>query len=76
MGPICIPEKPRCYNPYMITKSRFAWGWLCGLLIADIVFPWYVLSGQARFAGAFLFWVVWIIIAIASMFVFFLRWRE
>jgi hypothetical protein len=60
----------------MITKSRFAGGWLCGLLIADIVFPWYVLSGQASFAGAFLFWVVWIIIAIASMFVFFLRWRE
>lgn len=49
---------------------------MCGLLIADIVFPWYVLSGQASFAGAFLFWVVWIIIAIASMFVFFLRWRE
>ncbi|MBN1152505.1 MAG: hypothetical protein JXA58_04775 [Dehalococcoidia bacterium] len=60
----------------MISRSKIAWGWLCGLLIVDIVFPWYVLSGQARFSGAFLFWVVWTTIAIVSMVFFFLRWRE
>jgi len=60
----------------MISRSKLAWGWLGGLLIADIVFPWYVLGSHARFTGAFLFWVVWTVVAIASMFVFFLRWRE
>jgi len=60
----------------MITKSKFVWGWLCLLLALDIVIPWYVLGGYARFTGAFLFWVVWTAIAIASMFVLFLRWRE
>lgn len=60
----------------MISKSKIAWLWLGGLLVADIVFPWYVLGGQPRFSGAFLFWVVWTLLAIASMFVFFLRWRE
>lgn len=60
----------------MITKSKLAWGWFGGLLIADIVFPWYVLGEQARFSGAFLFWVVWTAVAIVSMFVLFLRWRE
>lgn len=60
----------------MITKSRFVWAWLCALLVLDIVIPWYVLSGNARFTGAFLFWVAWTAVAIASMFVLFLRWRE
>jgi len=60
----------------MIAKRRFAWVWLVALLVADIVFPWYVLGGQAHFSGAFLFWVVWTAIAIASMFLLFLRWRE
>ena len=49
---------------------------MCGLLVADIVFPWYVLAGHARFTGAFLFWVIWTAVAVASMFVFFLRWRQ
>ena len=53
----------------MITKNRLAWGWLGVLLLADLVIPWYVLTGHARFAGAFLFWVVWTVVAIASMFV-------
>jgi len=59
-----------------MTKSKFAWVWLLGLIVADIVFPWYVLGAVPRFSGAFLFWVVWTLIAIVSMFVLFLRWRE
>ncbi len=57
-------------------KSRIAWSWLGLLLVVDIVVPWYLLSGQARFTGAFLFWVIWTAVAIVSMFVLFAGWRE
>ena len=60
----------------MTAIRRFAWVLFGGLLLADIVFPWYVLGDVARFSGAFLFWVVWTAVSIASMFVLFLRWRE
>jgi len=60
----------------MTAIRRFAWALFGGLLLADIVFPWYVLGGHAHFSGAFLFWVVWAAVSIASMFVLFLRWRE
>ncbi|TFH34569.1 MAG: hypothetical protein E4G93_05135 [Dehalococcoidia bacterium] len=60
----------------MITKRRLAWGWLGVLLLVDLIVPWYVLGGHPHFTGAFLFWVVWTAVAIVSMFVLFLRWRE
>ncbi len=60
----------------MVIKSWIVWGWLGFLLLIDILIPWYVLSGDARFAGAFLFWVIWTAVAVASMFFVFLRWRE
>lgn len=46
------------------------------LLLVDLIVPWYVLGGHPHFTGAFLFWVVWTAVAIVSMFVLFLRWRE
>ena len=60
----------------MRANGKIAWAWFGGLLVADVLFPWHVLGAQARFSGAFLFWVVWPAIAIMSMFVLFLRWRE
>lgn len=59
-----------------MTKSRVAWGWLAVLLALDLVVPWVLLGNEGRFLGAFLFWVVWMAVAIASMFLVLLRWRE
>ncbi len=60
----------------MVSKSRVAWAWLAFLVVVDLVFPWSVIGTTPRFTGPFLFWVVWTALAIASMFVLFLRWRE
>ena len=60
----------------MVSKSRIAWAWLAFLVGVDLVFPWGVVGATPRFAGAFLFWVVWTAVGVASMFVLFLRWRE
>jgi len=60
----------------MVSKSRIAWAWLVFLVAVDLGVPWGVIGATPRFAGPFLFWVVWTAVAIASMFVLFLRWRE
>jgi hypothetical protein len=60
----------------MVSKSRFAWAWLALLVVVDLLFPWGMVGATPHFSGAFLFWVLWTLIAIASMFVLFLRWRE
>ena len=49
---------------------------MAALLVLDIVVPWFLLGGEGRFLGAFMFWVVWTAVAIASMFILLLRWRE
>ena len=59
-----------------MTKSRVVWGGVAVLLALDLVVPWVLLDSQGRFLGAFLFWVVWTAVAIASMFILLLRWRE
>ncbi len=59
-----------------MTKSKMVWGWLAVLVALDLVVPWVVLGNEGRFLGAFLFWVVWTVVAIASMFLLLLRWRE
>jgi len=60
----------------MVSKSRIAWAWLALLVVVDLALPWGVIGTSPRFSGPFLFWVVWTLVAIASMFVLFLRWRE
>ncbi len=59
-----------------MTRSRLAWGWLALLLALDLVVPWVLLGNDGGFLGVFLFWVVWTAVAIASMFILLLRWRE
>ena len=59
-----------------MSKSAWAWTWLGFLLALDIAIPWFVLSHVEKMSGAFLFWTVWVAVAIASAFFIFLRWRE
>jgi len=60
----------------MVSRSKVAWAWLAFLVVVDLVLPWGVIGASGRFTGPFLFWVLWATVAIASMFVLFLRWRE
>ena len=55
------------------------WGWMCWfifLLIVDFTIPFHVLKGVQKVSGSFLSWIIWMVIAIVSMFAIFLRWRE
>jgi hypothetical protein len=59
-----------------MTKTVWAWVWFGFLLALDIAIPWYVLTSVEKMSGAFLFWTIWVLAAIISAFVIFLRWRE
>jgi uncharacterized membrane protein YhaH (DUF805 family) len=55
------------------------WGWVAWfvfLFLVDFIVPFIYLKRVPKVTGSFLFWVIWILVAIASMFVIFLRWRE
>ncbi len=57
-------------------KFAWAWIWFAFLLALDIAIPWFVLTNVEKMSGAFLFWTVWVVAAIVTAFVIFLRWRE
>ena len=59
-----------------MTKSAWAWIWFALLLALDIAIPWFVLTRVEKVSGAFLFWTVWVVVAIISAFVIFRKWRE
>lgn len=59
-----------------MSKMGWAWLWFGFLLALDIAIPWFVLNDVEKMSGAFLFWTVWVALAIASAFFIFLRWRE
>jgi hypothetical protein len=59
-----------------MSKSAWAWIWFAFLLALDIAIPWYVLTRVETVSGAFLFWTVWVAVAIISAFVIFLKWKE
>jgi len=59
-----------------VTKSAWAWTWFALLLALNIAIPWFVLTRVEKMSGAFLFWTVWVAVAIISAFVIFLKWRE
>jgi hypothetical protein len=59
-----------------LTKTGWAWVWFGFLLALDIAIPWYVLTNVEKMSGAFLFWTLWVVLAIISAFVIFLRWKE
>ena len=57
-------------------KFTWAWIWFAFLLALDIAIPWFVLTNVEKMRGAFLFWTIWVVAAIITAFVIFLRWRE
>ena len=59
-----------------MTKFTWAWIWFAFLLALDIAIPWFVLTNVEKMSGAFLFWMIWVVAAIITAFVIFLRWRE
>jgi hypothetical protein len=59
-----------------MTKSAWAWVWFAFLMALNIAIPWFVLTHVEKMSGAFLFWTVWVAVAIISAFVIFLKWRE
>ena len=59
-----------------MSKFVWAWTWFALLLALDIAIPWFVLTRVEKVSSAFLFWTVWVAVAIISAFVIFLRWRE
>jgi hypothetical protein len=59
-----------------MTKTAWAWIWFGFLLALDVAIPWYVLTSVEKMSAAFLFWTVWVLAAIASAFIIFLKWRE
>ena len=55
------------------------WGWVCWfivLFIVDFTMPFHVLKGVGKVSGSFLYWIIWMAVAIVSMFAIFLRWKE
>jgi hypothetical protein len=60
-----------------MSKSLQNWGlWFLFLFVLDFVVPFSVLKDIPRLSGSFLFWMVWIVVAIVSMFIIFLKWQE
>ncbi len=59
--------------------GRGFWGWIAWflfLLLLDFVVPFFWLKNVPKITGSFLFWTLWVSVAIGSMFLIFLRWRE
>jgi len=59
-----------------MSKFVWAWIWFALLLALDIAIPWFILTRVEKVNGAFLFWTVWVVAAIISAFIIFLKWRE
>jgi hypothetical protein len=59
--------------------KKALWPWVCWFLFlfgVDFVVPFGVLEDVPKATGSFLFWIIWIIVAIASMFAIFLQWQD
>lgn len=59
-----------------MSKFAWAWTWFVFLLVLNIAIPWFVLTHVEKMSGVFLFWAAWVVVAIISAFVIFLKWRE
>jgi hypothetical protein len=58
-------------------KSLWLWiAWFAFLLLLNFYIPFVVLADIPNLSGSFLFWVVWVLVAIISMFIIFLKWRD
>lgn len=50
--------------------------WFLFLLVLDVAIPYGPLSRVYKITGAFTFWIVWGIVAVASIFYMSRRWGE
>jgi len=50
--------------------------WLLILLGLDYTIPYTLLKNVAKIYGSFLFYIIWSLITIISMFTIFTRWRD
>ncbi len=50
--------------------------WFIFLFLVDFIIPFTLLTNVPRMSGSFLFWLIWIGVAIISMFMMFLRWQD
>jgi len=58
-------------------KSFWLWvGWFVFLLLVNFILPFTLLAKVALIKGSFLFWLLWAGVAVVSMFMMFLPWRE
>jgi len=58
-------------------KPFWLWiAWFTLLLLIDFILPFTLLAGVASIKGSFLFWLIWAGVAVVSMFVMFMPWRE
>ena len=58
-------------------KNSIMWLiWFLFLFLVDFLVPFNWLSQVQKVTGAFLFWIIWTLVAIVSMFIIFLGWRE
>ena len=58
-------------------KSLVLWlAWFVFLLLLNFYLPFVVRVDVPNLSGSFLFWVIWVIVAIVSMFIIFLKWRD
>jgi len=58
-------------------KSFVLWViWFVFLFILDFFIPFFLLTDVPTLKGSFLFWMVWILVAVVSMFIMFLPWQE
>ena len=61
----------------MMGKTFWIWlAWFGFLMVLNFTVPFTLLSDVPHLRGSFLFWVIWGVVAISSMFVMFLGWRE
>lgn len=58
--------------------SKMGWVWIgfVFMLVVDAVIPWFALTHVQKMSGAFAFWLVWVVVAIAAAFVIVRNWRE
>ncbi|MEW6673559.1 MAG: hypothetical protein AB1427_17835 [Thermodesulfobacteriota bacterium] len=64
-------------SAHPMKKSFWRWaGWFLFLFVLDFTLPFVFLNKIQTVLGSFLFWLVWIVVAIISMFVIFLQWQD
>ena len=60
-----------------MSKKFWLWlAWFIFLMVLNFTIPFTVLSDIPLLSGSFLFWVIWCAVAVISMFVMFLGWRD